>query len=112
MKHIYIALPYSHPEPHVRRYRYEQCLKYALELAAQGHGVISPVLMTHDLYELSLMTGVEIPYVFWIDVSDRAFKGADEVHLLKLEGWEKSTGVRKELDWAREHDIPVVDVII
>jgi len=110
MKTVYIALPYSHESASVRKFRYLECVKYAFELAAKGINFNSPVLLTHDVYELSLAANVSIPYQFYIDMSEHGIKQADELHLLKLAGWDKSKGVGLELQWAKEHNMPIIEI--
>lgn len=111
MKNVYISLPYSHENNFVREYRFRQCVEHALTIALTGNNVISPVLACHPVYNAAKAAGIsdKIPYEFWIQMSERAMAQADLIHLLKLEGWDQSTGVRHELNWAAEHNIQVVE---
>jgi hypothetical protein len=46
---IYLASPYSHPDPAVRQERYEAVCQAAAELISRGHIVFSPVAHSHTI---------------------------------------------------------------
>lgn len=107
---IFISLPYSDNDPAIRAMRARHCTNYALEMIKQGHQVISPVLMSHPLYEQSLIDNYDILYDYWLDMTELYLRLADEIHVIKLEGWMNSKGVKFELDYAQRHNIPVVKI--
>lgn len=100
---IYLASPYSHPDPDVREQRYRAACHAAAELIQAGHIVFSPVIHSHPLTAFGLPTGWE----FWQRVDLALLERCDEVVVLKLEGWEESVGVHAEIRTAGELGKPV-----
>ncbi len=49
---IYLASPYSHPDPAVREQRFRAACRAAAELIRAGHVVISPVVHGHPMAAL------------------------------------------------------------
>lgn len=107
MNNIYIAIPYSDKDPNVRLWRYTQLVSYATDLAARGIKIIAPVLWCHPVHETAKATGIEIPYQYWIDVCDRDIRQASELHVIRMSGWDTSTGVKAEIEWATNNNIPI-----
>ena len=101
---IYLAAPYNHPEAWVveNRMRYvERALAY---YAAAGTPATSPLLMHH-----CLNTGIKLPstFEFWENLCADYWVKCDSLVVLTLPGWWRSTGVRKELSWAKRDCKPV-----
>lgn len=46
---IYLASPYSHPDPAVEELRFEAACEAACKLMQQGHHVFSPIAHTHPV---------------------------------------------------------------
>lgn len=96
---VYLAVPYSHPEPAVREARFAAVNKVAADLMRQGLHVFSPISHTHPI----AMAG-ELPlgWDFW-EAFDRAYLShCHKIIVLKLEGWDQSKGVTAELKIAKE----------
>ncbi len=107
MKKIYLANPYSHPDPYVRRERFHAACRAAARLMEAGNIVFSPIAHSHPISE---HLGNPLDLDFWL-AQDRAFvEWADEVHVLLLPGWDTSKGVAMEVQWTREAGKPVVEV--
>lgn len=99
---IFIAVPYTGTKEQQEE-RFNLVRTHALTLARMGHYPVSPVLTFHPLVdELP-----EVPYEFWIELSKEYLDGCNTVHLIKAEGWKKSTGVHHELVRSLTLDIPV-----
>jgi hypothetical protein len=77
---IYIAAPYYSPYP---------CITPMF---------FHPVVKLHELPN---------DFAFWGDLSLDLLKRCDEMHLLKLEGWSVSRGVKEELDFCHKNGIKV-----
>ena len=98
---IYLAAPFSHPEPEVSRHRLEEVDRYAVHLLRQGKSVFSP--LSHG----ARLDSPDIPNYVWYQLGLRIMEGCDQLWLLALDGWEVSEGVRMELEHAWQLDIPV-----
>jgi hypothetical protein len=98
MKLIYLASPYSHPDPAVQQLRFEQVCKAAAEMMRTGLAVFSPIAHTHPIACAGELPG---DWRFW-ERYDRAMLNAcTELVVLKLDGWHVSKGVTAEVEIAR-----------
>lgn len=94
---IYLASPYSHPDPAVREARYVAVTKQMARMVAQGLIVFGPITMSHPVEVIGRMPPA--PTAWWLDF-DKAFMDAcAECQVLKLPGWENSTGVQFEIGY-------------
>ena len=100
---IYLASPYSHPDPAVRQGRFCAACQAAAGLMRVGHAVFSPIAHCHPLVEFGLPTDWE----FWQRCDIEHLKRCDEVVVLTLDGWEASAGVQAEIRIATELGRPV-----
>ncbi len=103
---IYLASPYTHPDPVVREARFRAVCRQTAAMLRSGIQVFSPIAYTHALVE----HGLPVEWAFWEEF-DRAFlKRSWEVWVLKLDGWQESVGVQAEIRLARKLGKPVVFV--
>ena len=105
MRKIYLATPYSDPDPEVQNRRFEQVNRVASLLMAKGYLVFSPISHTHPI---ALAGELPKEWGFWRDY-DFTFIGdwADAVFVLRLDGWAESIGVQAEIKLAEEIGKPV-----
>lgn len=102
---IYLACPYSDPDPCVRRRRYISATAAAAQIMKYGSLVFSPV--THS-YFLAEQFGCPQEGEFWKDWYLSFLEHwATHLYVLQLEGWEESKGVSAEIKYAEQHNIPV-----
>jgi hypothetical protein len=94
---IYLASPYSHPDPLVRQARFEAACRAAAELVNAGHAVIAPVVQGHPLVRY----GVPGDWAFWEPLAREYLARCDKLVVLQLDGWRESQGVQAELALAR-----------
>jgi nucleoside 2-deoxyribosyltransferase len=99
---IYLACPYSHPDPAVRQERFRHACRAAAEMIRAGKVVFSPVTHSHPLVEHGLPTD----WAFWERFDRFYLERCDEV-VLTLDGWEVSVGVRSEVAIAQGLGKPV-----
>lgn len=95
---IYVASPYSDPDPKVRHRRYLQACYYCALLLHQHKFPYSPVVSNHHFameFKLGFDTNTWMAYNFAM------LSKADELHVLTLPGWEKSIGVTAETNFFR-----------
>ncbi len=92
-KNIYLALPYSHQDPQVREVRYRTATKVAAFLMKQGATVFSPITYGHQICQYGIDTG----FKRWSKLDYPMISWADELWLLKLDGYKTSLGVQEEL---------------
>lgn len=105
---IYLGCPYSHPDPAVKQARFETVTRVASRLVAAGYHVYSPITHSHPMAEMGELPG---GWDFW-EKYDRIFlEMSKSMFVLKLEGWEESTGLQAEIKIARELGIPVEYIV-
>jgi hypothetical protein len=102
---IYLASPYSDPDPDptVRETRYRLACEATAELLRSGRTVFSPIVHGHPLADFGLPTD----WQFWAPHAREWLARCDEVHVLTLDGYERSVGVAEEIKVARSFGVPV-----
>jgi hypothetical protein len=104
MSYIYLASPYSDDDPWVRQHRYEVVLRANAQLLQDGHMIYCPIAATHDLavkYEFGYLQ------VAWDNLNRAMLEPASELWICMMDGWEESKGVKREIDIAKENEIPI-----
>lgn len=104
---IYLASPYTDPDPVVMEQRFDAVCRKAGELMNSGEVVYSPIAHTHPI-----AVRAELPrdWEFWQRFDREMLRCASEIRILKLPGWETSKGVRAERAIASELGIPVTEI--
>lgn len=103
---IYVASPYSDPDPAVRRKRFAAAAHLAACLIRTGRVVFSPIVHSHPIQEAGEMpTGWE----FWRTQDEWYLRAAAAFYVYVLPGWRKSAGVRAEITFFQKYhgDIPI-----
>ena len=95
---IYLASPYSHPDPLVRQARFDAACQASAGLITAGNAVVAPIVQGHPLVRF----GVPSDWSFWAPLAREYIARCDEVVVLHLDGWRESEGVQAELAQARE----------
>jgi hypothetical protein len=102
---IYLACPYSHPNPRVRAFRFGMANRAAAKLILEGHTVFSPLSHSHPIAETGLI-GPHDPT--WYQQDLEFLRLCSELRVLCLSGWRESRGVLAEVVAADRLFIPVV----
>jgi Domain of unknown function (DUF1937) len=90
---IYLASPYSHPDPLVREARFDAACRATAKLVRAGRVVVSPIVHGHPLVRFGLPT--DWGFLQRFDVEH--LRRCDEVVVLQIDGWRESEGVQAEL---------------
>lgn len=101
---IYLAIPYSHPEQSVKDKRFRIANAVAAELMCKGEVVYSPISHTHIIAKENHLT---TDWDYWQSACEQFLTIADKLVVITIEGWKESTGVQAEIDYAKQHDIPI-----
>jgi len=99
---IYLASPYSHPSPAVREARFFAARAVTVLALRRGHAVFSPIVYGKDM-ETQLGTD----YLSWKPFNDEMLGAAKRMWVLRLSGWDDSTGVAYEIRKATERRIKI-----
>lgn len=100
---IYLASPYSHPDPVVRQERFEAVCRAAAELIRRGYLVFSPIAHSHSIAK----HGLPLDWGYWERHDRRLLAACDELWVLQLAGWQQSRGVQAEMTIARAAGKPI-----
>jgi len=101
---VYLANPYTHWDPDVKRRRFELASQAAAAIFRMGLVVFSPIAMTHPMALYGKIDGL---WDTWARFDHAFILSCRELWVLKLPGWDKSTGVNAEIEFAEENGIPV-----
>ena len=106
--YAYLAGPYSHPELSVRRDRFEWACHVANKLMEAGECIFSPIAHSHsiEVWGSGNIKGGE----FWLNQDFAILQHASKMYVMKLTGWETSDGLRREIEFCLEHEIPMEDI--
>jgi hypothetical protein len=105
-KLTYLAVPYTHEEHHMMVARHMLVNIVAAQLMSQGVYVFSPISHTHPIAEASCG---KLPrgWDFWEGYDTAILSGCEKVIVLRLPGWDSSTGVQAEIKIATKLEIPI-----
>ena len=107
MKKIYIASPYSDPDPEVMRLRYRRVCKIVAELMEQypDHLFFSPIAHSHGIAKWGFM---KTDHKTWETVDKTWIDWADELWIADMPGRLVSVGIMDfEIPYARDNGKPI-----
>ena len=111
-KLIYLAAPYTDPDASVSALRAEQASYAAAMLMSRyGFAVFSPITHGHAVVD-HLPLEKAISHDFWMEQCVPVLSRCDELHILRLPGWDRSRGVKYEWDFAIRTNKPIRTVDI
>ena len=100
----YLACPYSYPSREVRQSRFESANRAAGELMVRGLIVFSPVSHSHMIAE---QCNLPFDFTFWREWNLAFLALSKQMYVLRCLGWTESVGLKAEMDYAIEAQIPV-----
>ena len=103
---LYLASPYTHPDPRVRHQRFEVACRAAAALLRAGVSVFSPIAHSHPIAKY----GVPTTWGFWQRVDQDYLRHCQALGVLKLPGWKESVGVQAEIKLAKSLGIPILEI--
>lgn len=95
----YLASPYTHDNPDVKKERFEAVCEVASYMMLKGEHVFSPIAHT---YPIAVHGGVPTDWDFWGDYDKEFLNFCEELIILMLPGWKESVGVTAEIEYMRE----------
>jgi|SRR5579884_288218 len=104
---IYLAAPYTDPNPAVRRERFIKVTEASAYLISQNLKVVSPLTATHPIDLVMIKNGIILDSDYWVDNDLMYMEMCTEMIILQLEGWEKSSGIKREVKFFQDHNLPI-----
>lgn len=103
---IYLAGPYTSPDPDVRQRRFvEHCIAGAKLADLDRWPVFSPIAHGHALCEQGGL--VRLDHEFWMRQCLPFLRNSDALVVLTIDGWRESNGTQAEIAEAESCGIPV-----
>lgn len=101
---VYLATPYSHPDPLVRVFRFNAVNRAAAQLMAKGLHIYSPISHTHPI---AMEGSLPLGWDFWQQYDRAILDACCRMIVLRLPGWEESKGVAAEMQIAQDLGLAV-----
>ena len=101
---IYLACPYSDPDPAVRRDRFLKANKQAALFMSEGLHVFSPISHCHPI---ARQGDLPTNWKYWKAYDKKILSICSELCVLTIPGWKKSKGVRGEMEIAVALDLSI-----
>jgi hypothetical protein len=109
----YLATPYSVVNPIskiqaglLRRKRFERACKMAAKLMKEGENIFCPIAHSHSVEYYGMNKEVN-SMNFWLKQDLSILQYAKELIVFKMDGWEQSEGIKREIKFAEELNIPI-----
>ena len=100
---VYLACPYSSPDPAVVAERVRLATIAAAAMFRMGIVVFSPITHGQQIH----LAGAGDDHTLWMRHGLEMVRRSDQVEVLQLDGWETSKGVQAEIAEAKRLGIPV-----
>lgn len=104
MRKIFLACPYSHPDSHVIESRFVECNRVAARIVEAGHVVFSQVTLSHPINKVLEKTAPPDIGKMWAPIDAVFMDVMEELIIVDLDGWDKSTGIRREIDFYKQRN--------
>lgn len=106
MSWVYLAAPYSDPNPEVVKRRMEIYSRVDAKLVQDGYYTMSP-LSKHWILQYEDLPG---DWQFWQGYGTEMLAKCDIICVVCMPGWRESTGVQAELKMAYDRGMVVIFV--
>ena len=97
---FYLCCPYTHKDSSIQEERFTKATKVTLHLVKNGIWVFSPISYTDPLVKAG---GLGVTWADWEDHDLSILSHCDGIIVLKLDGWDRSTGVMAEIAYMQIH---------
>jgi Domain of unknown function (DUF1937) len=104
---VYLGAPYTHKRPDIRLARFESVTRAAARLIAIGRIVYSPLTMTHPIDLVLAKDGETLGSDYWVRFDEAFMDFCSEMIVLRLAGWEQSSGVKREMAFFTQNGKPI-----
>lgn len=101
---IYVGTPYTRYDGGIERAFVDAC-KVTARLVERGLNVYSPIAHTHPIATHGGLDPLDL--TLWLDFDAAMMLKSDAMIVARLPGWERSSGVRHEIDVFVQADKPV-----
>ena len=103
---IYLASPYTHELVKVQEFRFKMCNIIAGKLIRAGNIIFSPISHSHPIANACNLNS-EAYRELWYKQDSSFLEWCDELYVLAIGGWEKSSGVLWEISEVAKMGKPI-----
>ena len=107
-KLIFLSSPFSNSDKKIQDMNYKKIAKYAIKLSKEGKIAFSPLIYGLELKNHS--EDFHSDWKSWQDFCTTMISKCDEFRVYRIAGWDKSEGVRGEIEYAKSIGIEVIYV--
>jgi hypothetical protein len=100
---IYLAAPYTDPNPDVCEQRMAQFCIVDAHLCKQGLITVSPL----SKHWIKYHTNIPLTWDFWKTYSEKLMEKCDALYVIMLDGWDVSEGVLAEIELAKKMSLEI-----
>jgi hypothetical protein len=104
-KLVYLASPYSAPTKRQKTRRFHQVCEKAAELMEQGELVFCPIAHSHPIEVYGMEDSKSGDW--WLKQDFAILEKCSKMYVYKMPGWDKSYGIKREIEYAQALGIPV-----
>lgn len=104
---IYLACPYTDPNPAIRQARFEVATAVAADLIRAGNIVYSPITMTHPIDAMLAGHSNTLGSDYWVAFDEAFMEMCSEMVVIRLDGWQRSSGITREIAFFTDHKKPI-----
>jgi len=104
---IYLASPYTHLDSAIMEQRFEAVVAACAHYINKGKIVYSPIVHNHPI---AIRHELPREWSYWLKADLAMLRHASEFHILCLEGYQQSVGVKAELEFAVKAGIDITYV--
>lgn len=105
---IYLASPYWHPDVKIRDERYRKACEAHVKHMLAGKVTFCPIAAHAGLVAMLLPEAQRNAHDFWMKQDLPILERCSELHILCLEGWLSSKGIKAEVRHAQQFRIPII----
>jgi hypothetical protein len=96
---VFVVLPYKHKNPAVVKERVEMAERYCALLMRRGFFPLCTASFGHHIIQTAKIPDTQ---EFWQGYCREMIRICGQIHVLALDGWEDSTGLKDELNTIRQ----------
>ena len=104
---VYLACPYTDPDPAVRKARFDVATAVAADLIRAGRIVYSPITMTHPIDMVLAGETNTLGSDYWVAFDEAFMAMCSEMIVVRLDGWQRSNGIKREITYFQERNKPI-----
>lgn len=107
-KLVYLAGPYYDDDPKVIKKRFNLFNKVAATLISKKEVyVFSPISHSHPIMGSKAFNKDFFKLRHWMPFDLSIMNNCDELNIIDIEGWDKSEGVKLEIEYAKLNGLPI-----